>query len=57
MEYEKLFVAKVVDSKTQESYIPTDSMKSRDDFSNLIHNTGIGAYVDSNKTIPAYFIG
>jgi len=32
MEHMKLFVGKVVDSKTRENYIPTDSMKSRDDY-------------------------
>ena len=46
----KLFVDKVVDSKTQGHCIPTDSMKIGDDYSNLIHNTEIGANIDSDNT-------
>ena len=46
----KLFVGKVVDSKTRGSYIPTNSMKSDNDYSNLIHNIETGAYIDSGKT-------
>jgi len=38
MEYMKLFVGKIVDSKTQRSCIPTDSMKGRDDYPNLVYN-------------------
>jgi len=56
MEYMKLFVGKVVDSKTQGSCIPTDSMKGRDDDPNLVHNTGIGVYTDLDKTNLAYFV-
>ena len=51
MDYMKLFVGKIVDSKTQESCIFTDSVKSGDDYPTLIYNTGIGAYIDSDKTI------
>ena len=36
----KLFVGKDVDSKTQRSCIPTDSVKSGDDYPILVHNTG-----------------
>ena len=36
MEYMKLFVVKIVDSKTRGSCIPTDSVKSGDDYPNLI---------------------
>ena len=57
MEYMKLFVGKVVDSKTRGSYIPTDSVKSGDDYPNLVHNTRIGAYIDSDKTNMTYLIG
>ena len=40
------------------SYIPTDSVKSEDDdCSSLVHNIGTGAYVDSDKTNPAYLVG
>ena len=42
---------------TQGNYIPTDSMKSGDDYSNLVHNIGVGAYVDSDKTNLAYLVG
>jgi len=34
--------------------IPTDSMKSGDDCFNLVHNTRIGKYVESDKTNLAY---
>ena len=54
MDYMKLFVGKIVDSKTRGSCIPTDSVKSGDDHSNLIHNIGVGAYVDSDT---AYLVG
>ena len=57
MEYMKLFVGKVVDSKTQRSYIPTDSVKSGNDYPNLVHSTGIGAYIDSVMINLAYLIG
>ena len=57
MEYMKLFVGKVVNSKTRRSCIPTDSVKSGDDYSNLIHNTRIGTYIDSDKTNLAYLVG
>ena len=57
MEYMKLFIGKVVDSNTQGSCIPTDSMKGHDDYPNLIHNTGIGAYIYSDKTNMAYLVG
>ena len=53
----KLFVGKAIDSKTRGSCIPTDSMKGRDDYPNLIHNTGIGADTDSDKTKLAYLVG
>ena len=46
----KLFVGKVVDSKTRGSCIPTDSVKSGDDCPILVHSTGIGAYIDLDKT-------
>ena len=38
MEYMKLLVGKVVDSKTQESCIPTNPVKSGDDYPILVHN-------------------
>ena len=38
-------VGKVVDKMTWESCIPTDSVKSGDDYSSLVHNIGIEAYV------------
>jgi len=43
----KLNVEKVVDNITWGKCIPTDSMKSGDNCSNLIHNTGTGKYVES----------
>ena len=52
----KLDVDKVVDHMTRESCVPTDSVKS-DDYSNLIHSTGTGAHIESNKIYLAYFVG
>ena len=57
MDYMKLFVGKVVDSKTRGSCIPTNSVKSSDVHPNLIHNTEVGAYTDSNKTNLTYLVG
>ena len=53
----KLFVGKVVDSRTRGSCIPTNSVKNGNDHSNLVHKSGIGAYIDSDKTNPAYLVG
>ena len=53
----KLFVGEVVDGKTRGSCILTDSVKSGDDYPILVHNTGIGAYIDSDKTKLTYLIG
>ena len=53
----KLNVGEVVDSMTQGSCILTDSVKSYDDHPNLVHNTGIRAYIDSDKTNLAYLVG
>ena len=57
MDYMKLFVGEVVDGETRGSCIPTDSMKSGDDYPILVHNTEIGAYIDSDKTNLAYLVG
>jgi len=57
MEYMKLLVGKAVDSKTQESCISTNSVKSGDDYPNLIHITGFGTYIDWDKTNLTYLIG
>ena len=51
MEYMKLCVGKVIDSKTLGSCIPIDSVKSGDDCPILVHNTGIEAYIDSDRPI------
>ena len=53
----KLNVGKMVDYMTRGSCIPTDSMMSGDDYSNLVHNTGIGVYVESDKINLAYLVG
>jgi len=54
----KLNVGKVVNNMTLGSSIPTDSVKSGDDdYFSLIHNIRTGAYVDSDKTNPAYLVG
>jgi len=53
----KLDVGKVVDYMTQESCIPTDYVKTGDDYSNLVHSIGTGAYIDLDKTNLAYLVG
>ena len=53
----KLFVSKAVDSKTRWSCIPTETVKSGDDYPIIVHNTGIGAYIDSDKINLAYVVG
>ena len=45
----KLDVGKVVDCMTQGSCIPTDSVKSGNDYSILVHSIETGAYIDSDK--------
>ena len=57
MEYMKLFVGKIVDSKTWESCILTDSVKNGDDYPIFVHNIGIEVYTDSDKTNLTYLVG
>ena len=57
MEYMKIFVGKVVDSKIRGSRIPTDLVKSHYDCPILVHSTEIGAYIDSDKTNLVYLVG
>ena len=38
----KLDIGKIVDHMTQESYIPTDSVKSDNDYSSLVHSIETG---------------
>ena len=52
----KVDVGKIFDHMTQESYIPTDSVKSRDDYSNFVHKLEIGAYVDSDKAWHTWLV-
>ena len=52
----KLDVSKVVDNMTQGSCIPSDSMKSGDDYSSLVHSIETGAYIDSDKTNLVYLV-
>ena len=42
---------------TRGSCIPTDSVKSSDDYSSLVHSSGTRTYIDSDKTNPVYFVG
>ena len=53
----KLDVGKMVDYMTRGSCIPTDSMKNDDDCYSLVHNIETGAYMNSDKTNLAYFVG
>ena len=41
----------------QGNYISIDSVKSSVDCYSLIHNIGIGACIDSDKTNPVYLVG
>ena len=50
--YMKLNVGKVVDHMTRGSCILTDSVKSEDDDSSLVHYIGIRDYIESDKTNP-----
>ena len=56
-EYMKLDVGKVVDHMTQESCVPTDSVKSDDDYSSLVHSIETRTDIDSGKTNLAYLVG
>ena len=53
----KLDVGKVVDHNTRGSCIPTDSMKSGDDYSSLVHSIGTGAHIESDNPNLAYTVG
>jgi len=57
IEYMKLFFGKIVDGKTWGSCIPTDSVKSGDDYPIPIYSTKIKAYIDSDKTNLSYLVG
>jgi len=48
---------RVVDNMTRGRCIPTDSMKSRDDCSNLGHNFENWDYIESNKTNLVHLVG
>ena len=48
-EHMKLDVRKVVDHMTWESCIPTDSVKSGNDYSSLVHSIGTGAHIESDN--------
>jgi len=52
----KLNVGKMVNHMTRGICNPTDSVKSGDDYSNLIHNIRTGVYIDSYKTNHAYLV-
>ena len=50
-------VGKVVDHMTWGSCIPIDSVKSRDDYSNFVHNIGIRACVELDKINLVHLVG
>ena len=50
-----MVVEKMVDNMTRESCILT--VLGGDDHSNLIYNTGVGTYTDSDKNNLAYLVG
>jgi len=45
-EYMKLDVGKVVDNNAWGSWISTDSVKSDNDYSTLVHSIGTGAHIE-----------
>jgi len=47
----KLNVGRMVDNMIQEMCIPTDSVKSEDVCSDLVHNMGLGYMLSKIKTI------
>ena len=53
----KLNIGKVVDHMTRGSCIPIDSVQSRDDYSDFVHNIEIGACVELDKTNSAHLFG
>ena len=55
-EYMKLDVGKVIDHMTRESCIPTDYVKSGNDYSSLIHSIGTRAQIESDTPNSAYMI-
>jgi len=56
-EYMKLNVGSMASNITRRSCIPTNSMKSGNDYFNLDYNFEIGAYVESSKINLAYLVG
>ena len=57
LEKKKLNVGKVVDKMTLRSYIPTDSVKSRDgNYFSPFYNNETGVYVGSDKTNLIYLV-
>ena len=46
----------MVDHNTRGSCIPTDSIKSGDDYSNLVHNIRVRVYVNLDKTNLAFLV-
>jgi len=53
----KLDVDKMVDHMTRESCILTDSVKSGNDYSSLVHSIRTGAHIESDNPNSAYMIG
>jgi len=47
----------MVDNMTRGSCITIDSVKSGNNYSNLVHNTEIGDNIDSDKINPTYLVG
>ena len=52
-----MIVGKVIDNMARRNCIPIDSVKSRDDYSDFVHNLRIGACIESDKTNPTYLVG
>jgi len=52
-----MIVGKVVDNTTRGHCILTGSVKSENDYFNIIHNTGVGTYIDLEKTNLVYLVG
>jgi len=50
-------VGKAVNHITQKSCIPTDSVKSGNDYFSLVHSIETGADIESDSPNSAYIIG
>ena len=51
-----MMVGKVIDNMSRGCYIPIGLVRSRNDYSNFVHEIEVGAYVNLDKTNLAYLV-